>query len=145
MTWCLKFHHRYSFHSLMVLVLLGFKNRMQRSQDMGTHGVIITISFPTWGEWLNTGLWTSEGRPSRVREARKVEVSPGDRLYVPGGLGTPRVEKDKETGHTSPIHNVLKVACWREKRHRREEEWDRGNGTYPEYTLPKFPFQEFSS
>ena len=30
--------------------------------------------------------------------ARKVEVSPGDRLYVPGGLGAPRVEKGKETG-----------------------------------------------
>lgn len=44
-----------------------------------------------------------------------MEVSPGDRLYVPGGLGAPRVEKDKETGHTSPIHNVLKVVCWRGK------------------------------
>lgn len=110
MTWCLKFH-QYSFHSLMVLVLLGFKDRMQRSQDMGTHGVIITISSPTWGEWLNT---------AGSMRARKVEVSPGDRLYVPGGLGSPRVKKGKETGHTSPIHNVLNVVCWRGKRHRRE-------------------------
>ena len=51
----------------------------------------------------------------------------------------------EETGHTSPIHNVLKVVCWREKKGTGEKGVRQGNRTYSEHILPKFPFQEFSS
>lgn len=85
-----------------------------------------------------------EDQAGSVR-GRKVEVSPGDRLYVPGGLGSPRVEKGKETGHTSPVHDVLKVVCWREKKAQERKERDRATGHILNTFSQSFHFKNFQA
>lgn len=124
MTWCLRFHHRDSFHSFMVLTLLEYKDRMQRPQDMGTHGVHHHLlasqprvdwakDFEQWGKTKQ--VWGS------VR-TRKVDVTSVNRLCVPEGGNTP-IDMDEEIRNNSPISWCLEGCVWEGKiRHGGERE-----------------------